>query len=162
MIGETYPFLTEAYIPDTDILFYTFLSQSDEMVIPKAVAFIPIEKGGQKYYNWGFGDLVINPQTGEYTIDDKTESNNGDMKTVFYTVVSTLTLFFDIHPGAIVHIEGSNQQRTGIYRGLIARHWRQIEPFYQVFGFIDGKMQVFRNGVEYEYVLISRKAVVNL
>lgn len=129
MIGETYPFLTEAYIPESDILFFTFLSQGPEMVIPKAIAFIPIVKGGRKYYNWGFGDLVIDPKTGEYKIADKTESNNGDAKTVFYTVVSSLTLFFDIHPEATVHIEGSNQQRTGIYRGLIARHGGKLNRF---------------------------------
>src|SRR5437899_2749857 len=108
MIGETYPFLSEDYIPKKDELFFTFLSQGDQ-VIPKAIGFIPIEKNNSKFYNWGFGDLVANEETGEFEIDDKSESNNGDAKTVFYTVASTLSKFFEIHPDATVHIEGSNK-----------------------------------------------------
>lgn len=155
MIGETYPFLSGDYVPESDILFYTFLSQGDE-VIPKAIAFAPILKGSNKYYNWGFGDLVVNDK-GEYEIDDSVESNNGDVKTVFYTVVSTLSDFFEIHPEATVYIEGSNRQRMEVYRGLIARHWRQIEPFYRIIGYVSGKPEIFRSGIDYEYLLISRK-----
>lgn len=155
MIGETYPFLSEDYIPESDILFYTFLSQGDE-VIPKAVAFTPIVKGGSKYYNWGFGDLVLN-EKGEYDVDDRVESNNGDIKTVFYTVVSTLSDFFYIHPEATVHIEGSNRQRMEVYRKLIIRHWQQIEPLYHITGYLNGEIEVFRAGIDYEYLLISRR-----
>jgi hypothetical protein len=92
MIGEPYPFLSEDYSAESDVLFFTFLSQGEE-VIPKAVAFTPIEKSGNKYYNWGFGDLVIDDAAGEFFVNDKIESNNGDVKSVFYTVVSTLSIF---------------------------------------------------------------------
>lgn len=156
MVGETYPFLSEDYIPETGELYFTFLSQG-EQVIPKLIAFTAIEKGGRKFFNWGFGDLVIDELTGEYRIDDKTESNNGDVKTVFYTVVSTLTEFFAIHPDATVHIEGSNRQRLEVYKGLIYRHWKHIEPFYEVKGFIKGKIEVFKPGTDFEYLLISRR-----
>ena len=95
-----------------------------------------MEKHGGKYYNWGFGDLKLDEHTGTYTdIDDKSESNNGDVKTIFYTVISTLSEFFHIHPDAIVHVEGSNRQRTKVYRDLILRHWRQIESIYDIRGY---------------------------
>jgi hypothetical protein len=58
MVGDTYPFLSEEYIAETDTLFYVFLSQSEEVIIPKAIAFTPIEKKGNKYYNGGFGDMI--------------------------------------------------------------------------------------------------------
>lgn len=157
MIGTTYPFLTEHYNEQTDTLFYVFLSQSKELIVPKAVAFVPIDKQGQQYYNWGFGDMVIDPLTGHYTIDDKAETNNGDTKTVFYTVVSTLEDFFEIHPQATVYVEGSNGQRTRVYRSLIARHWKQIEPVYYVQGYIDNALEAFRPGRAYEYILITRR-----
>lgn len=156
MIGEPYPFLSENYDTKTDVLFFTFLSQGEE-VIPKAIAFTPIEKHSTQYYNWGFGDLVISDQTGEYMIDDKIETNNGDIKTVFYTVVATLNVFFNIHPDATVHVEGSNRQRMEVYLGLIRRHWRQIEPFYEIRGFVDDAVVPFEPGIPFEYILISRK-----
>jgi len=156
MIGETYPFLSEDYIPATGELFFTFLSQGDQ-VIPKLIAYTPIEKGGRKYFNWGFGDLVIDETTGEYKIDDKTESNNGDVKTVFYTVVSTLSDFFGVHPDATVYIQGSTRQRLAVYKGLVLRHWKHIEPFYDVKGFIHDKIESFEPGTDFEYLLISLK-----
>jgi hypothetical protein len=156
MIGEPYPFLSEDYSAESDVLFFTFLSQGEE-VIPKAVAFTPIERSGNKYYNWGFGDLVIDAATGEFFVNDKIESNNGDVKSVFYTVVSTLSIFFDMHPEATVYVEGSNRQRTKIYSGLIIRHWKQIAPFYNIMGYHNGKIRAFSFDLSFEYLLISRK-----
>lgn len=112
MIGESYPFLSEGYIPEKDELFFIFLSQGEE-VIPKLVLFSPIEKGGHKYYNWGFGDITMIEKSG-FQVDDKVESNNGDVKTVFYTVASTLSDFFERYPEATVHMEGSSQQRIEV------------------------------------------------
>lgn len=121
------------------------------------IAYTRINKGGRTYFNWGFGDLVIDEETGEYRIDDKVESNNGDVKTIFYTVVSTLTNFFDVHPDATVYIEGSNKQRLDVYKGLIDRHWKYIGPFYEVKGLTGAEIEVFRPGVDFEYLLISRR-----
>jgi hypothetical protein len=42
MIGDKYSFLSSEYISESDTLFYTFLSVSEEMVIPKAIAYTPI------------------------------------------------------------------------------------------------------------------------
>jgi hypothetical protein len=162
MIGETYPFLNEDYILSSDTMFYTFLSVSEDMVIPKVIVYSPIDKNEQRYYNLGFGDLEIDPTTRAFRIDDKNESNNGDVKTVFYTVVSTLTDFFERYPEGTVHIEGSTAQRMDVYRGLIARHWRQIEPTYIIRGYDNKKLEVFQAGIPYEYVLISRKETLNL
>lgn len=161
MIGKPYPFLDQDYNNQTDVLLYIFLSQG-AAVIPKAIAYTPLEKHGQNYYNWGFGDLVIDETTGQYSLNDKTESNNGDFKTVFYTVVSTLPEFFEIHPTATVHIEGSNEQRAEVYRRLIQRHWAEIEPIYDIKGYVNGGITAFERGVEFEYILISRKEIINL
>jgi hypothetical protein len=156
MIGETYPFLSEDYVQETGEMFFTFLSQG-EQVIPKLIAYTPINKEGERYFNWGFGDLIIDELTEQYRIDDKVESNNGDVKTIFYTVVSTLIEFFRLNPDAIVYVAGSNRQRLEVYKGLVYRHWRHIEPFYDVRGYVNRKIQVFEPGIDFEYLLISRR-----
>ncbi len=162
MIGAPYPFLSKDHVKESGTLLFTFLSVSDELIIPKAVAYVPIERDSSKYYNFGFGDLVIDPSTNEFTIDDKVESNNGDVKKVFYTVVSTLDVFFDLHPDSTVYIEGSTRQRMDVYQGLIRRHWKEIEPIYDVLGFRDDQLEPFNHRVQYEYVLISRKQPLDL
>jgi len=81
---------------------------------------------------------------------------------LYFTQLSQLLMIFNIHPQATVYIEGSSQQRTNVYRGLIARHWKQIEPIYLVKGGKRGVIQVFRPGVDFEYILISMKEPLNL
>ncbi|HEY9008727.1 DUF6934 family protein [Ohtaekwangia sp.] len=156
MIENTYPFLNDGYIAERDELFFIFLSQGKE-VIPKLVVFSPIEKGGQRYYNWGFGDMIYDNESGNFRIDDKVQSNNGDAVTTFYTVISTLSIFFDHSPNAMVHIEGSNKQRAEIYRKIITRHWKQIEPLYEIKGGSNGGIASFRDGLSFEYLLVSKR-----
>jgi hypothetical protein len=90
-------------------------------------------------------------------VDDRIETNNGDMKKVFYTTVSALYNFFEIHPEATIYIEGSSRQRIEIYVKLVSRHWKEIEPIYNVSGGISGAIEEFRHDNYYEYLLISRR-----
>jgi hypothetical protein len=99
--------------------------------------------------------LVINPATDEYQVDDQVESNNGDVRTVFYTVVSTLTDFFEIHPNGTVYIEGSTPQRMIVYHKLVVRHFKQIETIYKVRGFTKGRLEDFQIDSDYDFILIS-------
>jgi len=108
------------------------------------------------YYNFGFGDLVLG-KNGEYLVDDRIETNNGDVKKVFYTTVSALHNFFEIHREATVYIEGSSQQRIDIYTRLVSRHWNEIEPIYLVSGGVSGAIEEFQHDNSYEYLLISRR-----
>lgn len=162
MIGEHYPFLDKTYIPVSDTLFFAFLSVGKKAIIPKAVAYTPIEKAGTKYYNFGFGDMIADPATGTFIIDDKADSNNGDMKMVFYTVASTLTDFFKRYPEAVVHVAGSTRQRMDVYEALIVRHWREIESSYHVRGYKDNRLYLFRSNTRYDYILISRAEALTL
>jgi len=155
VISNPYPLTRLGYIPDTDERYYSFISRGKKN-ITKVIAFTPIERDGNKYYNWGFGDLVKHETTG-FDIDDKTDSNNGDVKRVFYTVASALSAFYETNPGATVHIKGSNQQRTNIYGKIIARHWTEIEPIYVVRGFVNGQIEPFQEAVEFDHLLILKK-----
>ena len=76
---------------DNDLRFYfvSMNSEGENRVI-KIVAYEQVTKYNITYYNLGFGDL--NPDTGE--VDDEAESNNGDVRKILSTVVSTLPYFF--------------------------------------------------------------------
>ena len=155
MISAAYPILHRGYTPKRDERYYIFYSHGKKDIL-KIIAFTPIEKNGNKYYNWGFGDLVKNETSG-FNVDDKTESNNGDVKRVFYTVASTLSAFFETNPEATVHIKGSNRQRMTIYGKIIARHWLDIEPLYDIKRFTNGQIEPFQEAIEFDYLLISKK-----
>ena len=143
------------YISDDDESYYSFISRGKKNIL-KVVGFTPIENDGNKYSNWGFGDLV-KYETARFNVDDKTDSNNGDVKRVFYTVASALSAFFETNPGATVHLKGSSQQRMNIYGKIIARHWADIDTIYDVRGCINGQIELFQETVEFDYLLISKK-----
>lgn len=155
MISTPYPLFHRGYIPESDERYYVFYSHGTKDIL-KIITFTPIEKNGNKYYNWGFGDLVED-ETGGFNVNDKTESNNGDLRRVFYTVASTLSVFFETNPEAIVHVEGSTRQRTTIYGKIIARHWLDIEPLYDIKGSKNGQIEPFQEAIEFDHLLIYKK-----
>lgn len=61
-------------------------------------------------YNLGFGDF--NDEKG--TIIDDINSNNGDMRIVFNTVLSTVPLFFQHFPDAVIIVSGSDSHEDFI------------------------------------------------
>jgi hypothetical protein len=92
MVGKTYSF-TREYDPSSGAYCYFFMSQQGDRCIPKAVVYSPKESDSKYYYNVGFGDLIMDPETGEFIgLDDLVESNNGDVVTVFNTVVETFSV----------------------------------------------------------------------
>src|SRR5690242_10486127 len=98
------------------LIFY-FVSLNDHGSNPvlKIITYEPVDRYGVRYYNLGFGDYGNDIGL----LDDKVISNNGDMRKVLETVVSTLKFFFQEHPEKIVHIEGSDQTRKDYYHKLI-------------------------------------------
>ncbi|MBC7552712.1 MAG: hypothetical protein H7257_01905 [Taibaiella sp.] len=83
---------------------YLFFSRGDSDIF-KAVAFDYIQDfKGYPLFNLGFGDYILETEE----IDDSVNSNNGDMHTVFYTVLSTVPKFFVVHPNALMVVEGSD------------------------------------------------------
>ncbi|NIG54817.1 hypothetical protein [Chitinophaga sp. Cy-1792] len=87
---------------------YTFVSSGPEEIV-KAVEYTYTQHLG-KYpvYNLGFGDY--DPLTD--SIIDRVISNNGDVYTVFYTVLNTVLHFFDENPNAIMSVEGSDSGKA--------------------------------------------------
>lgn len=156
MNPNAYPIDFENYIANRDIYFLQFTSKGNEE-IDKGIAYNPVGYPSGRYYNLGFGDLIYDDLGNITGIDDKVEDNNGDVKLVFSTVVSTLPGFFAIHPHAKVHVRGSNQQRGSVYRGLIQRYYPQVKHLYHFEGSQDGRVEVFIPETFYDFILISKK-----
>jgi hypothetical protein len=156
MIGEAYPISEPTYFYNEDVLLFTFVSEGYHD-IRKLVVFSPIESNGIKIFNWGFGDFHVNADTPGISLDDKSQTNNGDTKRVFYTVVSTLSIFFLYHPAATVRIKGSDERRTRLYKSLVARHWKDINQLYSVRMSSDNMTIDFNTTKDCDYILISQQ-----
>lgn len=139
-----------------DLMFYFVSRNSDgNNPIYKVVTYVPVQRYGIHYYNLGLADYDVD--TGQY--NDIVISNNGDMRKILTTVVSTLPIFFGEHPDKIVHIEGSDQTRKDYYHKLINDYWYRIQELYFVEGCNNGTVEIFQKGMKYEFILISLKKV---
>lgn len=87
-------------------MVYEFVSQGPEGNVKKTVIYG--QTGITNLFNLGFGDQ--NEITGE--IDDCVVTNNGDSVKVLATVASTVYLFTNLFPNALIGAVGSTPART--------------------------------------------------
>jgi len=105
------------------------------------------------FYNLGFGDK--NEITGE--IDDEVVTNNGDSEKVLATVASTLYIFMEKYPDAMVFATGSTKARTRLYRIGISNHLAEIQKDFNVYGLINEHWQPFQKQMEFDAFLVIKK-----
>ena len=133
---------------------YLFVSIGKVDVI-KIVQYEMVEElNGRRIYNLGFGDYDFENGT---ILDDR-NTNNGDVYTVFNTVLSTIPSFFESFSNGIIMVEGSDSRpefvghckencgkkcvdecknfnrRINIYRNYIDKHYNQLSIDYQFLG----------------------------
>ena len=133
-------------------------------------------------YNLGFGDF-------DYTtlkVADDKNSNNGDMRPVANTVLSTIPLFFEEHPHDSVYVRGSDSgikfemycwqscnlskrpckgkcrktdQRINSYRHYLNSNYTQLTESYIFSGF-NAALELYlpyQKNTKYDAVIISKK-----
>jgi len=158
-----------------------FFESSGERTIVKIIAYTPVKKfKGRTVYNLGFGDL--DDQTGQ--ILDDVNSNNGDVYTVFNTVLHTVPQFFKEFPDAVIMVGGSDnhdafkedcmancrkhcttdcknfQRRIRTYRGFVEKYFDELCKDYIFFGRMkdDGDVVVqYSKGHKYDEILVYKK-----
>jgi hypothetical protein len=159
---------------------YLFESRGNRTII-KAIEYTPVRRfQGRTIYNLGFGDY--NEESGQML--DDVNSNNGDMRRVFSTVLNTIPRFFKEHPNTAIWIQGSDSEddfrkscedgckkkcthlcknfnrRIKMYTYYIDRNFTRLAKEYILFGFNDAaepsSMQYIA-GNEYTAILIYRK-----
>lgn len=111
-------------------------------------------KGPLKLYNLGFGD-----QKGDsLEIDDKADSNNGDMRIVFNTVLHTVPIFFEKYPKSSLFVSGSDSKRTKIYNHFVSKRYETFKEEYTFYGLDDNKrLRDYAPFEEYLGIVFLRK-----
>jgi hypothetical protein len=94
---------------------YTFTSVGKRRIV-KQVIFTPT--GIRNIINMGFGDLMP-----DGTIDDKVNSNNGDIVRVLATTVEILSDFISIYPNTRIFFAGSTKERTRLYARILKTYY---------------------------------------
>lgn len=106
------------------------------------------------FYNLGFGDK--DEATGE--IDDEVITNNGDSEKVLTTVASTLYIFMEKYPEAMVFAMGSTKARTRLYRIGITNNFTEIQKDFDVYGLLQNGWQAFEKQTAYRAFLVLKKS----
>ena len=159
---------------------YLFESVGEKTII-KAIEYTPVQNmSGRTIFNLGFGDY--DELLG--TIIDDVNSNNGDMRIVFNTVLSTVPMFFDINADAVIIVSGSDsheefindclpnckkkcidycknyQRRIKTYRYFVDKNFEQLSLDYIFFGRDKSKANTFVQyipNLEYDDILVYKK-----
>jgi hypothetical protein len=137
-------------IGETSMVF-EFVSEGIRGCIPKLVIYS--ETHLHNFYNLGFGDK--DEETGQ--IDDEVITNNGDSEKVLATVASTLYIFMEKFPDAMVFATGSTKARTRLYRMGISNNLAEIQKDFEVYGLIGNSWQPFQKQIEYDAFLVIKK-----
>jgi hypothetical protein len=118
---------------------FIFFSEGPKGIIKKTIEY---KKIGNKYYNLGFGDWdEINN-----VINDKSRTNNGDRDKVLATVASSVSIFMEYHPDALIFAVGEIPAKTRLYQIGINKHWAEISAQFSVQGFRNGFWVPFEPG----------------
>jgi hypothetical protein len=166
-------------ISDKPKIQYLFESHGVKIII-KAIEYTPVRKIGRKMvFNLGFGDY--DEDSGK--ILDDANSNNGDMRKVFSTVLDTIPKFFQENPNSAIWVQGSDSvedfrqicepscgkkctyhcknvnRRMKAYRYYVEKHFVTLTTAYSIFGYSDetGTYSKYVAGIEYSGILIYRK-----
>ena len=142
-------YLSEA---DDTFLIYQFISEGPKGLVRKSVIFS--DTNVENVYNLAFGDY--DPMTD--TLDDLSNTNNGDSKKVLATVAATIYTLTEKYPEAWITSTGSTKARTRLYQMGIANNLAEIVKDFVIFGYnCKGYWEQFIVGEQYEVYLLTRK-----
>jgi hypothetical protein len=132
--------------------YFEFYSEGPKGTIKKVVEY---QKTSDKnVYNLAFGDYDEIAKG----LDDLSITNNGDSLKVLATVASTIYVFAEKHPKAIIIATGSTSVRTRLYRMGITNNLNEISQDFVIFGFTKNEKWVeFVVGEDYEAFLVTKK-----
>ena len=130
---------------------YEFVSVGKKGKIIKVVQYSPT--GISNVYNLGFGDKDL--ETGQ--VSDSSISGNGDSQKVLGTVSGTIMKFMEQHPHSKIIALGTSKSRTRLYQIGISNNLEEITNVFDIYGFINGKWQLFQKGQNYDAFLVRKK-----
>lgn len=84
------------------------MSEGPKGNLEKMVVISSLKNSG--YYNFGFGDMRP-----DGNVDDRSETNNGDLIRVFSNVIFIMEEFLNRNADCTLYFAGSTTQRTVVY-----------------------------------------------
>ncbi|WP_439558043.1 DUF6934 family protein [Dyadobacter sp.] len=181
MAGVTNPYEVDETRLTTGYRFL-FVSEGYQK-ITKAVQYSYIQTfEDRSVYNLGFGDFDFRLND----IEDQVKSKNGDAYRVFKTVLSTVPLFFERLPTAMLMVQGSDggpdfvtncqkvcirnctalcrkaNQRIAVYRGYVDKNFLHLSlEYWFLGGFVTNQNQItierYISGRKYDAILLFKK-----
>ncbi len=168
-----------AFSIENSIIQYFFETRGKRKIL-KAVQYSKMKiKNNETFYNLGFGDYNLENKS----ISDKENSNNGDVRIVFNTVLSTIPKFFQDNPDFPIYFQGSDSKasfekecrntcsknctqicknknrRIRIYTYFLDKNFKHFLKDYVFYGF-DDELKIFVEYVpknNYTAILIYKK-----
>lgn len=158
---------------ENSIVQYLFESAGQKTLI-KAVQYSGFKiNGGQIIYNLGFGDYDFETKS----ISDQQNSNNGDMRRVFNTVLNTVPKFFKDNPGLPIYVQGSDSsdlfeeecrnscfkkcsvcknknRRIRAYTYFVNKNFEELSKEYIFFGFDENKKSFVQYVPKNKYIAV--------
>jgi hypothetical protein len=123
--SELRPMIHNAYQYDqTKTSSYRFTSVGSKQ-ITKEVIFI--HTGYRNIVNLGFGDVLP-----DGSVDDKANSNNGDIVRVLGTIVQIMIDFTGKFPDLEIFFAGSTPERSKLYLRIIRAHYHKFSKIFVI------------------------------
>lgn len=163
--ASRFVFVSDGYKKLIKVVEYSFLMYYKDM----------------KIYNLGFGNYNLENET----IEDDSNSNNGDVYKVFNTVLSTILIFFELRPDGMIMVRGSDgneefvagcklncnknckancrnfNRRLKVYRGFIDKHYGTLIDEYSFYGGLKtengiSKLEVYDKKSDYHSIFLKK------
>ena len=131
---------------------FEFISEGPKGFIKKRVEYRVT--ANPNIFILSFGD--VDAETND--MNDEVVSDNHDSMKVIATVASTVYLFTDKYPKAVVYAEGSNAVRTRLYRINLSNNLEELSEQFYVYGFIENVgWFTYEKNKDYSSFYVKRK-----
>jgi hypothetical protein len=128
---------------------FSFMSIGKNGIILKMVEIVEIQEG---IYNLGFGDYNFTTNS----VDDKANSNNGDLEKALATIFGIMIEFLEKNPSKTIFFAGSTPFRTQFYQRIVNTYFDEFSTILEVQGNIEGKYEAFPKNRNYESFLVKK------
>lgn len=128
---------------------FSFLSIGKSGIILKMVEIVEIQDG---IYNLGFGDYNFATES----VDDKANSNNGDIEKVLATIFGIMIDFLERNPTKTIFFAGSTPVRTQVYQRIINIYFDEFSTVLAIQGNVNGQYEPFQKNRQYESFLVKK------
>ena len=102
-------------------------------------------------------EIILGNLRTDGSIDVERAGDYDHADTVLSTVAKAIAFFLADRPEAEIFIEGTTPTRTRLFQMAIVRELDDLGQYFDVYGFTDGREEIFQSGRNYQAFTISLK-----